>query len=145
MEYILMFQTILLQSKVYSLLFYFQIGFGIIFQEYNYGKKSKGKKIFAFLSILWVTSSFFLVMSFGAKLKSFLVMDSYEERTRTVQDMLNKDMPIYVAGSTYTYFKSVMLQQGEDTVHAKLARQIEKKDTVVPQVYSNIKHTYTQF
>ncbi len=74
-------------------------------------------------------------MAFMAKLKSYLVMVSYEERTKSLQEMVEKDMPIYVPGSTLTYFKTVMRETGQDSIYAKLVQQIEKKDTVVPQVY----------
>ncbi len=78
-----------------------------------------------------MASCFFLTMAFAAKLKSFFVMVTYEETTKTLQEMVDKDMPIYVSGSVYTFLKAFMRQEGQDSIYGILAQHIEKRSTVV--------------
>ncbi len=112
----------------------FQAGFGIIFQEFSYGRATRGNVASSFIKVLWVACSFFLAMAFAAKLKSSFVMVTYEKSTKTMQEMVDKDMPIYVTGSVHTFLKAFMKQEGQDSIYGHLVHQIEKKDTVVAQV-----------
>ncbi len=84
----------------------FLIMFGNIFQEYNHFKvPALISKRYAALQFIWVLATTLMTMAFVGNLKSTLVKKSYESKTRTLIEMIDKDMTVNIPLMTAQYLE----------------------------------------
>ncbi len=114
----------------------FQLTFGILFQEYHLGNKSKlpeARPPFNVLRMVWVVMSMILVMSYVGNLKSSLVSRSYDRPTQTISEIVEKDLTFHAQEALYFFLKTPYGQQ--TMMNRRLLRQAEKKGSIIPTMY----------
>ncbi len=57
------------------------------------------------LQFLWVLATAFISMAFVGNLKSTLVKKSYEPKTQTLNEMIDKDMPVFITIAKAMYLE----------------------------------------
>ncbi len=81
--------------------------YGIVFQEYyqsdSFRGSSRRKRL---LRIIWVFATVLLTASYAGNLKSHLIKKTYEQRTQTMNEMIDKDMPVHLSKGFFTYLDS---------------------------------------
>ncbi len=106
----------------------FQTMYGIIFQEF-YEDGRKKRLTYKLVRILWVLTSLFLTMAFLANLKSSLMKKQYEQRTLTLNEMIDKDMRISASPTFTNYLESIAGRAG--VLNSRILCQIKKHDSVL--------------
>ncbi len=97
------------------------LAYGVLFQEYFFNDKLRG--ITSRVMILWVTSAFVLSSAFMANLKSSLINKTYEDKTNTLNEIVDKDMIVHMSRSAADYMET----NGEDS---RLLCQAKKYNSV---------------
>ncbi len=77
---------------------------------------------------MWVTASMFVVMAFSGNLKSSFVRQNYEHRTMTLNEMVDKDMPIYTSTEVAEFFEAT---QDISPLHGRILCQARKKKSII--------------
>ncbi len=104
--------------------------FGIIFQEFGLGDRRITHKPsqYVALRMMWVVLSMLLTMTFVGNLKSSLVKKSYEERTMTLEEVIDKDMTLHTSTAVMDYYDQPQAQLNPITIRLKC--QTEKKGSI---------------
>ncbi len=106
--------------------------YGVIFQEYYANHKLRG--ISKIVGILWVISSLIITSAFVANLKSSLINKTYEDKTKTLDEVVDKDMFVHMDKVFYDYLRT----QGDVIpINDRLLCQAKKYNTVKMDGYDN--------
>ncbi len=84
---------------------------------------------FHLLRFLWVVMTMLLVMSYMGNLKSSLVSKSYEKPTKTIEEVIQKDMTHHTFEIFYNYMQSPIGQM--TSLSRRLLCQTEKKKSII--------------
>ncbi len=113
------------------------MNFGVIFQESYLGSENihnrKTKMLFHVLRLLWVFMTMIVVMSYVGNIKSSLVIKNYEKPTKTIEEIVDKDLTHHAVESTYYYLKSPIGQLSP--VNRRLLCHTEKKNSIIYYQY----------
>ncbi len=102
-----------------------QMTFGVCFQEY-FASKKKHNKPFSILKMTWVAATFFLTMAFSGNLKSSLTRRTYKEPTKTMNEIVDKDMIIHTAKVFHDYLLSPSGQSRPEVMRRVLCQARKK-------------------
>ncbi len=104
--------------------------FGIIFQECQMGdrKVTYMPRQYVVLRMMWVILSMLLTMTFVGNLKSSLVKKSYEKRTMTLEEVIDKDITVHTSTAAMAYYDQPQAQLNPITKRLKC--QAQKKDSI---------------
>ncbi len=103
--------------------------YGNLFQEYHGVKGINNNLLSTTFHFVWILMTAFIVMAFHGNLKSSLVRKNYEDRTMTLNEMIDKDMIVHVS-STLKSFLENSISQSE--FNKRMLCQARKKDSVYP-------------
>ncbi len=103
--------------------------YGVLFQEYHQCDDSDKSKLSTKFRLLWIISSVFIVMAFLGNLKSSLVRKSYEKRTMTLYEMVDKDMTISITSTFADYLGATITQTD---FNSRMLAQAKKKNSIFP-------------
>ncbi len=98
-ELIILFQT----RSIFNVL---EMCYGIIFQEYHQSRMNNKGRLITLVTFMWVAATTFLSMAFTGNLKSSLVRKNYEERTMTLNEIVDKDLTIHMSNTMENYLDS---------------------------------------
>ncbi len=105
--------------------------YGIIFQEYNYKEHYANKKnISTQFRFLWITVTTFITMAFIGNLKSTLVRQEFMPRTQTLNEMVDKDMPIHVPNVKSMYMENLEKNHLNSSINKRILCQAYKTDGI---------------
>ncbi len=104
------------------------MAFGIIFQEYFFGKLNVKASRFIQLRLTWVVLTMFLTMTFVGNLKSSLVRKNFEKRTMTRAEMIDKDMIVHTSSTSIDWYKTPQAQLYP--LNKRLLCQAQKKNSI---------------
>ncbi len=71
--------------------------FGNIFQEYHQNTLKNRRRTSTKLQFVWVVATSFICMGFVGNLKSILVRKQYEPKTSSFEEIVEKDMRVFIA------------------------------------------------
>ncbi len=100
--------------------------FGIIFQENQIIKKTYEKVLALLLS--WQIFTMFITMFFAAILKSSLMHKNLEKPTRSINEMIDKDMIVHTAQASLNFYE--LPDNQHISIYKRLALQARKKSSV---------------
>ncbi len=103
--------------------------YGVLFQEYHQCKNADQNKLSTRFRLMWIISSMFIVMAFLGNLKSSLVRKTFEERTMTLNEMIDKDMTVHITSTFADYLGATITQHD---LNARLLKQARKKGSIFP-------------
>ncbi len=82
--------------------------YGVVFQEYHQSDSFRGSSLRKqFIHILWILATVLLTTSYVGNLKSHLIKKTYQQKTKTLNEMIDKDMPVHINIGFYHYLDSV--------------------------------------
>ncbi len=102
--------------------------FGIVFQEYFESKKNKDTYLHSANRFLWVTASMLLVMAFCGNLKASLMVNNYYDQTKSVTDLLEKDMTVH---ATFSFCALLTTTAPLSPLRNALLQQTKKENSQV--------------
>ncbi len=117
------------QKQEIGLFGVFSTTYGVLLLEYHQCKVADKNKLSARFRLLWIISSMFIVMAFHGNLKSSLVRKNYEERTMTLNEMIDKDMTVHITSTFAEYLGATITQHD---FNERLLKQAKKKDSIFP-------------
>ncbi len=80
-----------------------------------------------YLQFLWVLSTMFITMAFVGNLKSTLVRKSYEARTMTLNEMIDKEMPVHIPNTKAGYLE---MDQSNSILNKRILCQAKRTNGV---------------
>ncbi len=110
-----------------------EMSVAILLQEFDTGRHMYGaKKQWAIIRFLWVASSMFIIMGFSGNLKSSFVKQKYEDRTMTLNEMIDKDLTIYTSTEMAEYFE---VTKETSPINRRMLCQSKKKNSFYTNRY----------
>ncbi len=107
--------------------------YGIVFQEFgdkdHYANKNNISTQFRFL---WIVVTTFVTMAFVGNLKSTLVRQEFKPTTQTLNEMVDKDMPIHVPNVKAMYMENLEKDNSNSSINKRILCQAYKTDGVFP-------------
>ncbi len=86
---------------------YLLMTYGIVFQEFYEPDSFKGSNLRKrLLRMIWVFATVLLTASYAGNLKSNLIKKTYEPKTQTMNEMIDKDMPVHLSKGFFNYLDS---------------------------------------
>ncbi len=106
--------------------------YGVLFQEFHSNNKLKG--ISKGVGALWVVSSLIITSAFVANLKSSLINKIYEDKTETLDEIVDKDLLVHMDKVFFDYLR---MQGDVIEINERLLCQAKKYDTVFMDGYGS--------
>ncbi len=120
--------TLVNTSQRTSLFKAFEVSVALLFQEFNTERSSCHKSgLSTAVRFMWVVTTMFIVMGFSGNLKSSFIRQNYEDRTMTLNGMVDKDMTIHTSTELEEYLE---LTKSISEINSRLLCQAHKKDSV---------------
>ncbi len=105
----------------------FLLTFGIVFQEYHQVRRSNTRHLSTIVTFVWIAGNTFISMALVGNLKSSLVKSYHEERTKTLNEMVDKDMPIHITTTMEDYLEAGF---AVSELNSRLLCQARKTDLI---------------